>query len=134
MAAKRFGTPPGPYGWTGTLAEQSDADFLASLDADDAGALYLVTDQPGRVDEYDGVAWVQTHYGGATAFVEPNLIYLQDNTTTAGFTYFGSAPSGTAEVSALWTMSRMTNSTGNTYPVSGGGLATWSNRASETYA
>lgn len=77
MAATRFGSPPGPYGWVGTLAERDDAAFVASLGAKDAGALYFVTDQPGRVDEYNGVSWTIISTGGAIHATDAIAIHGQ---------------------------------------------------------
>ena len=71
---------------------------------------------------------------GAAFVTSPNNISLIDNTSSATYTYFGEAPSGSSESSPVWVMSRMTNATGNTYPISGNLLKAWSNRLSETYS
>jgi len=114
------------------ILQKTNAERLAGsfangviIEESDTGDIYLKITS----------GWSSLRIGGAGLVTDPNIIYLIDNTTTAGYTYFGSAPSGTATSAASWVMSKMTNATGNTYPVTGGGLAIWDNRAtSVTYS
>lgn len=119
---------PTPQKFKGLSTDTKPTDNVPAL------SVFIETDT-GSVFEYSGTSWNQTSTGGARHVTDPNIIYLIDNTTTAGYTYFGSAPSGTATSAAAWVMSKMTNATGDTYPVTGGALAIWDNRAtSVTYS
>lgn len=109
----------------------SAANRTTALAVENPGAHYH--EIGGNLYESDGLVWNQISIGGAALVTEtPTGITLIDDTGT--YTYIGKAPSGSATSSAVWTIRRITNATGSTYPVSGNALAAWDNRASETYA
>lgn len=70
---------------------------------------------------------------GAVPVTDPNTINLIDDTSSATYTYFGSAPADSLFASAVWQVRRMTNSTGSTFPVAGGALIAWNDRLTATY-
>lgn len=69
---------------------------------------------------------------GAALVTDPNTINMIDSTTTAGYTYFGTAPLDSLFTAVVWTVRKMDNATGSIYPSTGGALTAWSQRAGTT--
>jgi len=86
-----------------------------------------------QIDSTSGKPIQQKSTNGAAFVADPNTINLIDNTTTAGYTYFGTAPADSLFASVVWQVRKMTNSTGSTFPTVGGALIAWNDRATASY-
>lgn len=84
-------------------------------------------------DATTGAPAIQKSIAGAACVTSPNWQSLIDDTSSATYTYFGSAPADTLFATDAWQVRRMTNATGSTFPVAGDALIAWNNRVTATY-
>ena len=78
-----------------------------------------------KVKVWDGAAWIQAAAGGSLAR-ECRSDYVAPNS------YIGIAPSGTAEATAAWQVTRL-NISGTTITTTTASPIAWTNRLSATY-